>query len=117
METAQFRDVVTVNLVNHSFFLHLQQFPVDGANQVLVDADVAVFTRCQCQVIGRQVVQLLMVDMVVGLIAEADDCIVTTAAQVFQGFGQVAHHVEYGTGLGKRVGNGTTGHIGNILAF
>ena len=117
MEAVQLGDVVAIDVINDTFFVHLYQLAVNGIYQFAVITNVAILTRGKRQVLCRKVGQVQFVNMVFRLITEADNSIVLTCRQVLQGFGQVAHHVEHSTSLGQCVRDGTTGHIGYLLPF
>ena len=117
MESVQVGDIVAIDVVDGTVLVHFQQFTVDDVNQLAIMTDIAVFARCERQVLCYEVRQVQVLDMVLRLITETDDCIVLTCREVLQGFGKVTHHMKHGTCLCQRVSDGATGHIGYLLAL
>ena len=117
MESVKMGDIVAIDIVDGTFLIHLQQLAVDGVNELAVMAHITVLAGRKRQVFCREVRQVQAMDMVLCLVAEADDGIVLACRQILQGLGEVAHHMELGTGLSQRVGNGATGHIGYLLVL
>ena len=75
-------DIIAIDIVNGTVLIHFQQLTVDGVNQFTVKTDIAVFARRERQILCREIRQVQVLDMVLCLIAEANDGIVLARRQV-----------------------------------
>ena len=106
---------VAIHLVDLARCLHLVEFLINGVDQLLVVAHVAILTRHQGQVGRSQVVQSQLLYYVVSLIAEADQRIVLSFRQFFHRLAQILDQNGVCFDFLQRVLNRTRHHECDVL--
>ena len=106
LKLTEFRADFSIDLVNHTFRLHLFQLLVNGVYQLLVMTHVAVFTWHQGQILRNEIIQMVRFYQITGLITVTDHTVVLSCRQFIEGFLQVFDQHTGSTAGCQRVNDG-----------